>query len=823
MPACTEVRTLSKFTAACIAVLVASVCITAGAMGGELVEFPDPNLAQALSEALGIPAAEITTTVMETLSSLDAKERGIRHLDGLEHGVNLEELNLWGNEISELQPLQNLTQLQMLWLGGNEISVLQPLQNLTQLQVLSLWRNRIGDLSPLSGLTQLKQLRLQSNMVSDLAPLAGLIRLTRLELADNRIDDLTPLSALTKLERLDLAWNRITDISPLVDNSDAGGFSSGDRILLRYNYLSLDPDSDAMEDLETLLARKVELDYLPQLVLISASSSEGGLINPDGEVSVLYGSEQSFTITPYPDYRVDDVLVDDVSVLDGLAFHNGSATYTFTNVTSPYAIHAQFVSPLVEFGDPNLEQAVSDALDVPPGAITTALIKTLTTLDASGQGITSLEGLEQATNLRHLLLAGNDIDDITALSALLILRKLDLRGNRISHLSPLATLTELEVLLLSNNLLSSILPLIENSDAGGLGAGDRLALLWNNLDTSPSSEALKNIQKLINRGVNVLFDPQRNPPCPVLLRGWTLLGLPVEPDDPDPGALVIDPAPVHSYLYRWGPDTRRYLAAHRPGEITQLQALHAYWLFLPRDRATYTLSITGTHLAETRSVGLGPAGWQMVGVPYPIAWGDVDGGRMFLRLDDTEKTLAEALSSGWILDTLYAWDSAEGNWFRHRATDGATLTPWTGYFLYTLRDDLELIFTDTPSPWPAYPALNPAALTSDPGEPPFPTLPRAHADGGLVGVAFPNPPGTEHVTFAVRGLGEYTVEAIRVRVHDLSGVLVHKAEGTGTQLTWDMARTSGDPLATGVYLYTIEARIGGAWLSTALGKLLILQ
>ena len=68
---------------------------------------------------------------------------------------------------------------------------------------------------------------------------------------------------------------------------------------------------------------------------ITASAGAGGTISPSGAVSVLYGSNQTFTITPNTGYQVASVLVDGASV-------GAVTTYTFTNVTAPHTISVSF-------------------------------------------------------------------------------------------------------------------------------------------------------------------------------------------------------------------------------------------------------------------------------------------------------------------------------------------------------------------------------------------------------------------------------------------------------------------------------------------------
>ncbi len=68
---------------------------------------------------------------------------------------------------------------------------------------------------------------------------------------------------------------------------------------------------------------------------ITASAGSGGSISPSGSVTVVYGADQTFTITPDSGYEVDDVVVDGNS--------QGKITsYTFTNVTSDHTISASF-------------------------------------------------------------------------------------------------------------------------------------------------------------------------------------------------------------------------------------------------------------------------------------------------------------------------------------------------------------------------------------------------------------------------------------------------------------------------------------------------
>ena len=199
----------------------------------QAVHFPDPNLEEAIREAIHKPEGPIYPSDLQGLTSLDAPERSVADLTGLEHCSNLSELHLWGNEIGDLSPLAGVTNLTSLGLGDNQIS----------------------DISPLADLTGLTWLGLGWNQIDDLSPLADLTNLTTLILADNQISDISPLAGLTGLTSLSLHSNQISDISVLVDNT---GLGDGDTVDLRYNPLS---EQSINEYIPTLEARGVTVDH----------------------------------------------------------------------------------------------------------------------------------------------------------------------------------------------------------------------------------------------------------------------------------------------------------------------------------------------------------------------------------------------------------------------------------------------------------------------------------------------------------------------------------------------------------------------------------
>ena len=85
----------------------------------KVVSIPDANLAAAVSQEIG---NSITTHTILNLERLEAPNRGITDLTGLEHTRNLIFLSLRGNVISDASALSGLTQLTRLYIQGNPLS-----------------------------------------------------------------------------------------------------------------------------------------------------------------------------------------------------------------------------------------------------------------------------------------------------------------------------------------------------------------------------------------------------------------------------------------------------------------------------------------------------------------------------------------------------------------------------------------------------------------------------------------------------------------------------------------------------------------------------
>jgi Leucine-rich repeat (LRR) protein len=276
-----------------------SNCAEAMCFDDIVVEFADPKLDNVIRHAIGVPSDPIHRSDLLALQLVDANSLDIADLGGMQYCINVRDIFMTGNlvsdiaplaglvemghlqmannNISDIDPLAKLVNLEQLILGGNPVSDISamagmarlkdvhlagcqvvdigPLEGKTEMLILVLSFNSIADISPLAGMTQMTNLDLASNQISNVAALAGLTQLRWLSLQDNQVVDVAPLAGLVNLDYLDLWNNNIADISPLAgltkleklalignDISDASALAN--LTMLKTLYLSFNPISD---------------------------------------------------------------------------------------------------------------------------------------------------------------------------------------------------------------------------------------------------------------------------------------------------------------------------------------------------------------------------------------------------------------------------------------------------------------------------------------------------------------------------------------------------------------------------------------------------
>ena len=288
------------------------------------INIPDANLRAVIAETLDKqPNVPLTRADMARLQGLNAHNRDIGDLTGLEFATNLQEIRANNNLITDLSPLAGLSRLSVIefrdnvirdlsplaglinlrWLivNGNLISDVSPLAGLVLLEGLEISHNAIADFSPLAGLTKLERIWFSENPIADLSDLAGLTslrslhtwgtpvvnlegiralpKLQHLDICGGEISDLTPLEGLTTLTALDLVGNEITDITPLAT------LTGLKHLNLRHNQISDVSPIAALLNLQTIDLQDNEildfspLDDFPENVRIIRNDNPGSILS----------------------------------------------------------------------------------------------------------------------------------------------------------------------------------------------------------------------------------------------------------------------------------------------------------------------------------------------------------------------------------------------------------------------------------------------------------------------------------------------------------------------------------------------------------------
>ena len=249
---------------------------------GAFVHIPDTNLRAAIAEALGkSPNAPITVEEMQRLGRLEARNRGIQDLTGLQFATNATFLRLADNEISDLSPIAGLINVRDLRLNNNRISDISPYKGLRNLTSTSFRDNMVSDLSPIAGLINLDYLTFSGNNVSDLSPIAGLINLRTIDFSNRNLSDISPLAGLINLKNIHCWGHAISDISPLA------GLTKLERIdFCGGNISNLSPLA-GLTGLEELYLRNEEVSDISPLAGLTGLTRLGLEDNDISDISAL--------------------------------------------------------------------------------------------------------------------------------------------------------------------------------------------------------------------------------------------------------------------------------------------------------------------------------------------------------------------------------------------------------------------------------------------------------------------------------------------------------------------------------------------------------
>ena len=151
----------------------------------------------------------------KTMRTLSLNLCELSTIDFVSGMPDLEELQVVGNQVSDLSPLAACPKLTVLWISQNKVHDLTPLKGCAKLEDLVADGNGLSSVSGVSGHENLRRISLADNKLTSADGLEDLVGLEELSLARNQLTDISALSGNTSLRRVDLSSNQLSDVMAL--------------------------------------------------------------------------------------------------------------------------------------------------------------------------------------------------------------------------------------------------------------------------------------------------------------------------------------------------------------------------------------------------------------------------------------------------------------------------------------------------------------------------------------------------------------------------------------------------------------------------------
>ena len=431
--------------------------------GVEFLKIPKAELAM-LTKLIAVSDGIIDLTGLEhatQLKELTLQNNRIRDISPLAGLTNLTWLHLSNNKLRDISPLTGLTNLDRLYLSYNQLRDISPLAGLTNLTWLYLTNNLIHDVTPLENLIYLESLHLENNPIKDTSPL----RILLAESPNVSIDiAVVGPGPVVEFSDVNLAKAVRKALKLYVgDDVDILNINKGELAELKYLEYDLNLATPIHERISNLTGLEhatglitlsliynniTDITPLAQLTQLTTLNLKGNNIS---DITPIKGLSKLSTLILERNEISDIMAVSDLTHLKTLSFGNNYNTGNHIDDITP-------LSNLVQLQV--LRLAYNNISDISP----LTKLKSLKELNLSNNLIRDIQILSQLTGLIELILGSspesNSISDLTPLSNLNLLRTLYLSGNNVIDTSPLSSLIQLRELHLSYNLIEDVSPLV---------------------------------------------------------------------------------------------------------------------------------------------------------------------------------------------------------------------------------------------------------------------------------------------------------------------------------------------------------------------------
>lgn len=366
----------------------------------------------------------------------------------------LNKIDLQNQYLADLKPLYSIINIKDLNISNNYITNLNELLYFPNLEKLNYDRNNLYDIDSLPTLNNLKEISLSGNYIRDFSYLKNLPLLETLDISDNQNTDIHSFPIISTLKSLNISGNTIQtsilekkfpalitlNISGIINKSNEIPQIPSLEYLYAYNNNLNENDIYYLKNLSSLNNLK-ELNLsgngfknIYNLTELLQNTNIESLDLANNQMLNIQGIEKLLKLSNLNLYNNLITNIEPISQLTLLKTLDLSGNNIYND---------SVISNLTNLNNLNLRGCKISNIDW------IACNKKLETLNLSENNINNIHNLNELTNLKTLYLSNNNINDISVLKDLTQLETLSLSSNNIKDYSPLFVLKQLKQLTIN--------------------------------------------------------------------------------------------------------------------------------------------------------------------------------------------------------------------------------------------------------------------------------------------------------------------------------------------------------------------------------------